>query len=121
MVWTLVFAEEVEGWLEELKRIDPDSAVQVFAAFDVLEREGPALGRPLVDSVKGSQLKNLKELRPGSSSRSELRILFIFDPVRQAVLLVAGDKAGNWKKWYDTAIKTAEKRYKQHLADLDKA
>lgn len=50
----------------------------------------------------------MKELRPGSRGRSELRILFAFDPVRRAILLVAGDKAGNWKKWYRTNIPLAD-------------
>jgi hypothetical protein len=96
----------------------PKSAIQVLAAFEVLEQEGPALGRPLVDTIKGSKLKNLKELRPGSSKGTELRILFIFDPLRQAIILVAGDKAGDWTRWYPKAIKQAEATYARHLQDL---
>lgn len=57
------------------------------------------LGRPLVDRITGSRIHNLKELRPGSSASSEIRILFVFDPERRAVLLVAGDKAGDWRRW----------------------
>jgi len=49
--------------------------------------------------LQGSELKNLKELRPGSEGRSEIRILFAFDPDRRAVLLVAGNRAGRWKRW----------------------
>jgi len=82
----------------------------------VLADDGPALGRPLVDTVKGSRLKNLKELRPGSSGRTEIRVLFAFDPWRQAVMLVAGDKSADWKGWYKTAIKQAEALYDDHLA-----
>src|SRR5438445_5015466 len=67
-------------------------------------RPGPTLGRPLVDRVKGSQLHNLKELRPGSSAQTEIRTLFVFDPKRQAVLLVAGVKAGVWSQWYSDNI-----------------
>lgn len=48
-----------------------------------------------------------------------MRILFAFDPVRRAVLLVAGDKAGNWRGWYDTNVPIAEKRYSAHLAALE--
>lgn len=62
--------------------------------------------------------KNLKELHPGSSGRSEIRILFAFDPRRQAILLVAGDKAGAWKKWYATNIPLAEERLDAHLHAL---
>jgi len=53
----------------------------------------------------------LKELRPGSRGRSEVRILFVFDPWRSAILLVAGDKAGSWHKWYARMIPPAEQLY----------
>lgn len=53
----------------------------------------------------------MKELRPASAGRSEIRILFAFDPVRRAVLLVAGDKAGNWSHWYTKNIALADDRY----------
>jgi hypothetical protein len=61
------------------------------------------------------RLHNLKELRPGSSGASEVRILFIFDPVRNAVLLVAGDKSGQWKEWYAEAVPAAEALYEAYL------
>ncbi|HEY9476103.1 MAG TPA: type II toxin-antitoxin system RelE/ParE family toxin [Mycobacteriales bacterium] len=73
------------------------------------------MGRPLVDRIKGSRLTNLKELRPGSRGRSELRILFCFDPHRRAILFVAGDKAGDWQRWYRRAIPLAEQRYADFL------
>jgi len=59
----------------------------------------------------------LKELRPASAGSSEIRILFAFDPARHALLLVAGDKAGNWKRWYDLNIPIAEQRFRDHLRD----
>ena len=102
----------VEDWLVAL---DQKSYEQVIAALEVLAERGPGLGRPLVDSVVGSQHKNMKELRPGSSGRSELRVLFAFDPDRRAILLVAGDKAGNWQKWYRTNILLADDRLTEHL------
>ncbi|WP_436996115.1 type II toxin-antitoxin system RelE/ParE family toxin [Streptomyces sp. enrichment culture] len=80
---------------------------------------GPALGRPLVDRIKNAEQHHPKELRPDSSGRSEVRVLFAFDPARRAVLLVAGDKAGNWLRWYDSNIPLAEKRYREHLAEPD--
>jgi hypothetical protein len=83
----------------------------VETAIDLLAADGPALGRPLVDTIEGSSIRNMKELRPGSVGRSEIRILFVFDPARQAVLLVAGDKAGNWSRWYRDNIPLAERRY----------
>jgi len=61
----------------------------------------------------------MKELRPGSSGHTEIRILFAFDPVRRAVLLLAGDKAGGWSSWYEVNIPIAEKRYGEHIAELE--
>jgi hypothetical protein len=57
----------------------------------------------------------MKELRPGSAGRSEIRILFAFDPERKAILLVAGDKAGDWQRWYDRNIAVADGRYDRWL------
>lgn len=104
--------ELVEAWLFEL---DQSSYEQVVAAIELLSEQGPHLGRPLVDSVVGSRHSNMKELRPGSSGRSELRILFGFDRERKAILLIAGDKAGTWKKWYRDNIPVADNRFDDHL------
>ncbi|NHF63551.1 addiction module toxin RelE [Chryseoglobus sp. KN1116] len=57
-------------------------------------------------------------MRPGSSGRSELRVLFAFDPKRWAILLVAGDKAGNWSRWYRSNIPVADNRFTEHLEQL---
>jgi hypothetical protein len=62
----------------------------------------------LVDRIKGSSIHNMKELRPGSSGATEMRILFAFDPWRSSVLLVAGDKSGRWSEWYRKAVPRAE-------------
>lgn len=91
-----------------------------MAAIELLEERGPQLGRPIVDTVKASRHKNMKELRPGSAGRSELRVLFAFDPNRQAILLVAGDKAGNWKTWYKTNIPVADDLFDDHIRQLKK-
>ncbi|GAB3127424.1 type II toxin-antitoxin system RelE/ParE family toxin [Glaciibacter psychrotolerans] len=107
--------ELVETWLDSL---DQDSYEQVIAALELLEERGPQLGRPIVDSVTASRHNNMKELRPGSSGRSELRVLFAFDSARNAILLVAGDKSGNWKKWYKLNIPIADRRFDEHLGRL---
>jgi hypothetical protein len=60
----------------------------------------------------------MKELRPGSSGRSELRILFAFDPERSAIMLIAGDKAGNWSRWYRKNIPRADELLDEHLEQL---
>lgn len=92
----------------------------MVAAIELLEEQGPHLGRPIVDTVVNSRHKNMKELRPGSSGRSELRVLFAFDTERQAILLVAGDKAGNWSRWYKKNIPRADDLFDDHLRGLKK-
>ena len=83
---------EIHDWFMALDEI---SASLVRDSVELLAERGPSLGRLAVDRITGSELHNLKELRPGSAGKTEIRILFIFDPQRQAVLLVAGDKSGN--------------------------
>jgi hypothetical protein len=117
--WEVILVAEVAVWFEALAQSDWTSAEQVEDAIDLLAVTGPTLGRPLVDRIKGAEQRHLKELRPGSGGGSEIRILFAFDPVRRAVLLVAGDKAGDWRGWYDSNIPRAEKRYRAHLDDLE--
>ena len=102
----------VEQWLLSLPTEDYELCV---AALELLQEHGPALGRPLVDHIKGSKIRNLKELRPGSTGKTEYRLLFAFDPQRSAILLVAGNKSGKWRTWYEKMIPLAEKRYMHHL------
>jgi hypothetical protein len=83
----------------------------------MLAERGPGLGRPLVDTLRGSAIGNLKELRPRSGREVAIRILFVFDPWSQAILLVGGNKAGEWERWYETAIPAAEAAYESWLAD----
>lgn len=84
-----------------------------------LREEGPALGRPLVDRLQGAKIHHLKELRPGSRGRSEIRIIFAFDPSRSALLLLGGDKAGNWQRWYRDNIPLAEQPYLDYTAETE--
>lgn len=60
----------------------------------------------------------MKELRPGSTGRSELRVLFAFDLTRSAIMLIAGDKAGNWTRWYKKNIPLADDLFDQHIRRL---
>ncbi len=108
------------GLLDDLYDADPVSHQLVNQAILVLERNGLAEGRPLVDAVMASRIGNMKELRSPSAGRSEVRILLVFDPWRSVVLLVAGDKSGQWAKWYRTAIPLAEQLYDDYLAEREK-
>lgn len=110
----------IRQWLDGQ---DDRTVAYVWAALSVLSDEGPALGRPLVDTVEHSRFPNMQELRPASPGGSEIRILFAFDPRRQAIMLLAGDKStgegrrrlGRWYKW---AIPEADRLYAGHLEGL---
>ncbi|WP_239375365.1 type II toxin-antitoxin system RelE/ParE family toxin [Frankia sp. Cj5] len=120
MTWSIIVVEPALSWLHALRRGDRRTLLLISQAIQALSIEGPALGRTLVDTVRGSHLANLKELRPGSAGASEVRLLFVFDPQRQAVILVGGDKAGTWQSWYRSAIPLAEAAYADHLRRMEK-
>ena len=117
MPWGIRFTEEYGSWFRELIKSDLESAKLVAQAVAAPREEGPTLGRPLVDRLKGSELHHLKELRPGSRGRSEIRVIFAFDPARAALLLIGGDKSGNWDRWYRENIPVAERLYAEYTAD----
>lgn len=70
-MWEIVLVDEVDEWFLGLAKSDPDSAELVQAAIDLLEREGPLLGRPAADRIKGSRVHNMKELRPASAGTND--------------------------------------------------
>lgn len=59
----------------------------------------------------------MKELRPGSGGSTEIRVLFVFDPLRSAILLVGGDKSGNGARWHRTAIPRAGRLREEYLSE----
>jgi hypothetical protein len=103
------------AWASELEQADAEA---LLAAVRVLADIGPTLGRPLADTVVGSRHSNMKELRPGSTGRTEIRVLFAFDRQRKAILLVGGDKSGDWSGWYQRNVPIADKRLDEHQASL---
>ncbi len=92
-----------------------DEQERIAIAVEILADRGPALGRPWVDTLEGSRHVHMKELRPRGG---HLRVLFVFDPRRAAILLVGGDKSGQWTAWYERAIPAADDLYDEHLVEL---
>src|SRR3546814_7463675 len=91
---------------------------ELLAQAKLLEAFGPKLGRPRVDTLKGSRHANMKELRFDAGD-GVWRVAFAFDLKRQAILLVAGDKSGvSGKRFYKALIKKADERFDSHLARL---
>ena len=110
MSWDIQITPQVEQWLQSRGGRDRQ---QVAQALDRLADDGPTLGTPLVKSIKSSRHHNMKELRYGN-----YRALFAFDPRQRGVVLVAGDKTGDWRGWYERNIPIADRLYDQHLRSI---
>lgn len=113
MKWNIIFDPDFRVWFYQQEQGLQD---EVFSVLSLLMELGPALGRPRVDTLEGSSVKNMKELRIQFKGEP-WRILFAFDPSRQAILLVGGNKTGN-KRWYKENIPIADKRYQKYLKKL---
>lgn len=109
-MWNVVTTNRFDSWYVEL---DEEDRNNVAAYLLLLEREGPQLSRPYADTLYGSVLTHLKELRIQSKGKP-LRAFFAFDPERQAIVLCAGDKSGD-KRFYKKMIPIAESEYERHL------
>jgi hypothetical protein len=113
-VWQVEFTDQFERWWDQLS-MEEQAAIDV--TVEVLQERGPGLGRPFVDTVKGSRHANMKELRPRGGF---IRILFAFDPRRMAILLLGGDKRDRWSSWYEEMIPVADRLFDEHLATLQR-
>jgi hypothetical protein len=113
MEWNIIFDPDFKIWFYQQEQ---GFQYEAFAVLSVLEEFGPKLGRPRVDTLEGSTFPNMKELRIQYKGEP-WRILFAFDPQRQAILLVGGNKTGN-KRWYKENIPIADKRYTEYLEIL---
>ena len=97
-----------DEYLEWFGKQTAESKEVLLAKVLLFEEFEPQLGRPHGDTLKGSRIKNLKELRAKTSSHV-LRVLYYFDDEQQALLLVGGDKKGkNEKHFYKNLIQSAE-------------
>jgi hypothetical protein len=113
--WSVLFHEDFHA---EFGVLDEHLQDELLAHARLLAEFGPNLGRPTVDTLKGSRHANMKELR-FSWSGEVWRVAFAFDPRRQAVLLVGGDKGGaDQRRFYKRLIQVADDRYSAHIATL---
>lgn len=113
-MWGINTTDTFDAWYENLDDMD---RANVLASMIVLQSQGPMLGRPHADTVNGSAYSNMKELRVQSKGQP-LRAFFAFDPERKGVLLCAGNKAGNEKRFYEEMIPIADREYAAHLEAL---
>ncbi len=113
--WSVELCDAFEPEFDKLREAVQD---ELLAHAQLLEQFGPSLGRPWADTLNGSAFSNMKELRFRVGGEV-WRVAFAFDPKRNAILLVAGDKAGqDQKRFYKKLLKLADKRYSGHLQGL---
>lgn len=115
MSWKVSLGDEFDMEFATLSQAVQD---ELLASAKLLGSCGPQLGRPHADTLNGSSFANMKELRFAADDGA-WRVAFAFDPERNAILLVAGDKSGvSEKRFYKTLIDRADKRYQAHLDRL---
>jgi len=115
MKWIILFHEDFEPEFDALPEEVQD---ELLAHAKLVGHFGPQLGRPRVDTLNDSRYANMKELRFAAAD-GVWRVAFAFDPRRQAILLVAGDKSGvSEKRFYRNLMAKADERFDSHLARL---
>lgn len=115
MNWTVIFHDAFDA---EFQAYAEDLQDELLAHARLLSEFGPHLGRPTVDSLKGSRHSNMKEMRYDWNG-GVWRIAFAFDPERQSILLAAGNKVGSdQRRFYKRLIATADQRFDEHLASI---
>ena len=118
MPWMVLFHDAFD---QEFSGLSHDLQDELLAHARLLAEFGPNLGRPTVDTLKGSRWPNMKELR-FSFSGQVWRVAFAFDPMRQAILLVGGDKGGaDQRRFYKRLIQVADQRYQDYINSLTEA
>lgn len=114
-MWQVEFTNEFGQWWGTLTEQEQES---LDGSVRLLEEFGPKLARPHADTVRESRHSNMKELRTQHQGRP-LRVFFAFDPRRNAILLIGGDKTGD-NRFYDRMIPLADRLYDEHLVQLRK-
>lgn len=114
MATEVIVLDPFRDWYEALPE---DEAVEVTVAVEELEEHGVRLGYPMSSAIKGTRLHALRELRRQVKGRP-IRILYCFDPKRQAVVTLGGDKGGD-DRWYDREVPRAEQLMSAYLDALD--
>src|ERR1700712_614101 len=111
MATEVIVTTEFADWFEHLDEAEQRSVGRVIG---LLEERGAVLEFPFSSGINGSKFSQMRELRIQHAGEP-YRILYAFDPIRQAVLLVGGVKTGKGNRWYDEAIRLADRLFDEYL------
>jgi hypothetical protein len=110
-----------DAFVPEFEALDEAVQDELLAYVAVLEVFGPQLGRPRVDTLKGSRHTNMKELR-FEAADGVWRFAFGFDPQRKGIVLCGGDKSGgSERRFYRQLIAKADDRFDSHLKAIKRS
>lgn len=115
-MWAIETTDLFDEWFDTLDDID---RANILASMIVLQERGPMLSRPYADTVNGSIFSNMKELRIQSKG-DPIRAFFAFDPRRKGIILCAGHKARDEKRFYEVMVQIADREFSLHLEKLNK-
>ncbi len=113
-MWEVEVTDQFVDWWHGLAIDQQESLTD---RVDLLAERGPDLGRPVVDRIQTSRHHHMKE-SCAPQRGGALRVLFVFDPRRQVILLLGGDKSGEWNEWYEWAVPLADDLYDAYLDEL---
>lgn len=113
MKWDVEYTDEFEEWWESLSESEQED---ISASVQLLEERGPNLGFPHSSGISGSKHSHMRELRTQHNGKP-YRTLYAFDPRRNAILLIGGNKTGD-NRWYETHIVIADRVYDEYLQQL---
>ena len=113
MAWNVEYTDAFGEWWHSLAEGEQDD---VAATVGLLEASGPMLRFPHSSGVESSRHSHMRELRIQHAG-DPYRVLYAFDPLRSAILLIGGNKTGD-DRWYEKHVPIADRLYDAHLQEL---
>lgn len=113
MTTDIEYTDEFGKWWSNLEDSEQDDITSVVT---LLEKRGVNLGYPYSSKINDSKHSQMRELRIQSKGKP-IRIFYAFDPKRDAILLIGGDKTGD-KRFYQRMIPIADRLYDTYLEEI---
>jgi len=113
--WDIEYTDEFGAWWNSLSEEEQD---RIAVSVGLLNERGPNLPSPHSSAITTSKRSHMRELRIQHEGHP-YRVLYAFDPLRSALLLIGGNKTGD-NRWYEVFVPLADRLYDEHLLALKK-